>query len=114
MIITHLEPGEVFVFGSNAGGQHAGGAAATALKKFGAVWGQGHGLHGRSYAIDTMSGFETLAAEVATFLGFAAEHPQLTFLITEVGCGIAGYSPEEVAPLFRGGGANVVLPELFR
>ncbi|TFC02629.1 A1S_2505 family phage non-structural protein [Cryobacterium mannosilyticum] len=114
MMITQLEPGEVFVFGSNAAGWHAGGAAATALERFGAIWGEGHGLHGQSYAIDTMSGFETLAAEAAVFLGFAAEHPELRFLVTEVGCGIAGYSPAEVAPLFRGAGANVVLPERFR
>ncbi|TFD70557.1 A1S_2505 family phage non-structural protein [Cryobacterium fucosi] len=113
MLITKLAPGEVFVFGSNAAGWHGGGAAATALEEFGAVWGEGHGLHGQSYAIDSMSGFETLAAEVATFLGFAATHPELTFLVTEVGCGIAGYSPAEVAPLFGGAAANVLLPERF-
>ena len=113
-MITQLGPGEVFVFGSNAAGWHAGGAAATALEKFGAGQGQGHGLHGQSYAIDTMSGFETLPAEVAAFLAFTVGHPELTFLVTEVGCGIAGYSPAEIAPLFRGAGANVVLPERFR
>lgn len=114
MKITQLEPIEVFVFGSNATGQHLGGAAATAHEKFGAVWGEGHGLHGQSYAIDTMSGFETIAAEVADFLIFAQAHPQLRFLVTEIGCGIAGYSPEQIAPLFRGSPGNVVLPERFR
>ena len=114
MMITRLEPGEVFVFGSNPGGRHAGGAAATALEKFGAVWGQGHGLQGQSYAIDTMSGLATINDEVARFLEFAAEHPELRFLLTEIGCGIAGFTPAQIAPLFRGAPENIVLPERFR
>ncbi|MCU1445091.1 hypothetical protein [Cryobacterium sp.] len=113
MRITRLEPGEVFVFGSNAAGAHAGGAAALAHERFGAVWGQGHGLHGQSYAINSMSGLAILRREVAGFVDFAAEHPELTFLVTEIGCGIAGYTPTEVAPFFSGVGANVVLPERF-
>lgn len=112
-MIRDLRPNEVFVFGSNAGGLHAGGAARFALENFGAVWGQGHGLQGRSYAIDTMSGLAALQGEVSVFLGFAAEHPELRFLVTEIGCGIAGYTPAEVAPLFTGTPANVVLPESF-
>jgi hypothetical protein len=110
MRITRLEPGEVFVFGSNAAGLHAAGAAALAHERFGAVWGQGHGLHGRSYAINSMSGLAILGHEIAAFLDFAAEHPDL---VTEIGCGIAGYTPTEVAPFFAGAGDNVVLPERF-
>ena len=111
--IDSLAPNQVFVFGSNAAGAHGGGAARLAMERFGAVWGEGHGLHGQSYAIDTMSGLATIGAEVATFLSFAAEHPELEFLVTEVGCGIAGYRPEQIAPLFRGAGRNVRLPERF-
>jgi hypothetical protein len=113
MLIERLEPGEVFVFGSNAAGLHGGGAARTALDKFGAVWGEGHGLHGQSYAIDTMSGLQILKAEVADFLTFAADHPELRFLVTEIGCGIAGYTPAQIAPLFADPSDNVVLPESF-
>ncbi|MCU1637128.1 MAG: hypothetical protein JWQ68_2367 [Cryobacterium sp.] len=114
MRITSLEPDEVFVFGSNASGHHGAGAARTAHERFGAVWGQGHGLQGRSYGIDTMSGLATIRTEVAQFLRFAGEHPELRFLVTEIGCGIAGHTPEEVAPMFRDSPDNVVLPERFR
>jgi hypothetical protein len=114
MEITSLADNEVFVFGSNSSGQHGGGAARTAWKKFGAVWGQGHGLHGQSYAIDTMSGLGVIEAEVGQFLRFARAHPELRFLVTEIGCGIAGYRPEQIAPFFRGAGENVVLPDAFR
>jgi len=113
MRITQLAPGEVFVFGSNSAGLHAAGAAALAHERFGAVWGQGHGLHGQSYAIDSMSGLAALGNEVARFVDFAATHPELRFLVTEIGCGIAGYTPIEVAPFFAGAGENVVLPERF-
>ena len=113
MRITRLEPGEVFVFGSNAAGLHAAGAAALAHERFGAVWGQGHGLHGQSYAINSMSGLGILRQEVAGFVDFAADHPELRFLVTEIGCGIAGYTPIEVAPFFAAAGDNVILPERF-
>ena len=113
MRITSLQPGEVFVFGSNASGHHGAGAAAQAQRDFGAVWGEGHGLHGQSYAIDTMSGLPVMAEEIATFLEFAEAHPQLTFLVTEIGCGIAGYTPSEVAPLFTRAVSNVRLPHSF-
>lgn len=111
--ITRLEPGEIFVFGSNASGAHGGGAARDAYERFGAIWGQGSGLQGSSYGIDTMSGRAVFEREAATFVRFAAEHPELRFLLTEVGCGIAGYAPEEVAPFFADAPANVVLPESF-
>lgn len=113
MHISTLRDDEVFVFGSNAHGAHGAGAARTAYEKFGAVWGQGHGLQGQSYGIDTMSGFDTLAHEVARFIEFAGEHPELRFLVTKIGCGIAGYAPEQIAPLFREVPDNVVLPEEF-
>lgn len=113
MRIESLEPHEVFVFGSNAAGAHGGGAARFAHERFGAVWGQSEGLQGQSYGIDTMSGLEVFEEHAARFLGFAREHPELRFLVTEVGCGIAGYAPEDVAGFFRDAPSNVVLPESF-
>lgn len=114
MHITTLQPGEIFVFGSNAAGAHGGGAARFAHDRFGAVWGQAEGLQGRSYGIDTMSGLEVFEEQARRFVAFAAEHPELRFLVTEVGCGIAGYRPAQVAGFFAGAGDNVVLPESFR
>lgn len=111
--ITRLQPGEVFVFGSNSRGAHAGGAARIAVEKFGAIWGCPTGMQGQSYAIDTMSGLEVLEKQVTHLLKFASQRPILTFLVTEVGCGIAGYTPEQVAPFFAGAPENVVLPESF-
>lgn len=114
MQITSLEPNEIFVFGSNAAGAHGGGAARFALDRFGAVWGQSEGLQGRSYGIDTMSGLGVLEEQARLFLAFARTHSELRFLVTEVGCGIAGYRPQQVAAFFAGAGANVVLPESFQ
>lgn len=111
--ITELAPGEVFVFGSNAAGAHAGGAARFAAERFGAIWGQGEGLQGRSYAIDTMSGFDVLGDQVTRFVAFAADRPELVFLVTEIGCGIAGYTPAQVAGYFAGAPSNVILPASF-
>lgn len=113
--ITTLEPGEIFVFGSNAQGMHLGGAARTAHMKFGAVWGNGEGLQGQSYAIPTMEGEESTKRAVERFVQFAQEHPELKFLVTPVGCGIAGYTPEEIAPMFRAAATlkNVYLPGFF-
>ncbi|KQR25140.1 A1S_2505 family phage non-structural protein [Microbacterium sp. Leaf151] len=114
MHITSLQPGEVFVFGSNASGAHGGGAARFALDHFGAVWGQSEGLQGQSYGIDTMSGLTVFEEQVRRFVAFAAAHPDLRFLVTEVGCGIAGYRPNQVAGFFADAGENVVLPKSFR
>lgn len=111
--ITELDEDEIFVFGSNGVGAHLGGAAATAVAKFGAIYGQAEGLQGQSYAINTMDGFEIMAEQVVRFIEFAKEHPELTFLVTEIGCGIAGYTPEEVAPLFKNEPKNVFLPKAF-
>lgn len=111
--VTRLQSHEVFVFGSNAGGQHGGGAARIAHEHFGAVWGEGHGHHGQSFAIDTMSGIDTLAREARAFIEYARAHPELRFLLTPVGCGIAGYAPDQVAPLFTGIPENVSVPASF-
>ncbi|WP_207570168.1 hypothetical protein [Mycolicibacter kumamotonensis] len=111
--IERLAPNEVFVFGSTAHGLHDGGAARDAFQKFGAVWGEGHGRHGQSCAIDTMSGFPTLAAEVDTFLAYARAHPELRFQVTPIGTGIAGYRADQIAPLFADRHENVVLPVEF-
>lgn len=111
--ITELEPDEVFVFGSNASGSHGGGAARIAYERFGAVWGEGHGHHGQTYAVDTMSGIDALEAEARAFIAYATAHPELRFLLTPVGCGIAGYTPAQVAPLFTGLPPNVSVPASF-
>lgn len=99
--VRSLEENEIFVFGSNASGFHSGGAAAFAMDRFGAVWGQGEGLQGQSYAIPTMEGLPALAEAVNRFAKYAEEHPTLRFLVTRIGCGIAGYTVEEIAPLFK-------------
>lgn len=112
--ITELQPGEIFVFGSNLQGMHAGGAARIAYNNFGAIWGQGVGLQGQSYGIPTMQGgVETVRPYVNEFIQFAKDHPELTFLVTRIGCGIAGFTDAEMAPLFEKAHniENVILPE---
>lgn len=99
--IDHLEENEIFVFGSNASGNHGGGAAAYAMRKFGAVWGQGEGLQGQSYAIPTMESIADMSEAIKRFTTFAAEHSELRFLVTRIGCGVAGYSASQIAPLFK-------------
>ena len=114
-IVRHLEENEIFVFGSNANGYHGGGAAALAMHSFGAVWGQGEGLQGKSYAIPTMEGLEKLKEAVDRFTDFADQHQEMRFLVTMIGCGSAGYSPKKIAPLFKGCIylENVALPSGF-
>lgn len=115
--ITHLDDrDDIFVFGSNLAGNHAVGAAGVALQKFGAVMGQGIGLQGQSYAIPTMKGgIETIKLYVDQFIDFARECDQNTFYVTRIGCGIAGFTDEEIAPLFADAMElyNVRLPESF-
>ncbi len=113
--IAELGENEIFVFGSNIQGAHGGGAAWYAHKHFGAEWGVGDGLTGRTYALPTMEGKDAMKAAVDRFIACARQHPELTFLVTAVGCGIAGYTPSEVAPLFREATSleNVYLPEVF-
>lgn len=116
--ITRLASNEVFVFGSNLQGMHGGGAARMAYENFGAIWGKGVGLYGQSYAIPTMQGgVETIKPYVDDFLLFAKRHSELDFLVTEIGCGIAGFTPRDIAPLFfkaiEEDIENVYLPESF-
>jgi hypothetical protein len=114
--IKELAPNEVFVFGSNLGGFHGGGAARAAMNLFGAVWGQGVGLQGQSYAIPTMQGgVETIKPYVDDFVRFADSRPDLYFYVTRIGCGIAGFRDEDIAPLFKEALslANVALPKTF-
>ena len=115
-MIQALAPNEVFVFGSNLGGFHAGGAARAAHHHFGAVWGQGVGLQGQSYAIPTMQGgTETIKPYVDEFIAFAQSRPDLFFYVTRIGCGIAGFIDEDIAPLFSAALPldNVALPKSF-
>ena len=114
--IKSLKPDEIFVFGSNLVGAHGGGAARIAVEDFGAIWGQGVGLQGQCYAIPTMQGgVETIKPYVDEFIEFAKQHKDLFFYVTRIGCGIAGFSDEEIAPLFKDakGLDNVALPESF-
>ena len=113
--IDRLAKNEIFVFGSNAKGLHHGGAAKTATEKFGAIMGQGHGLQGKSYAINSMSGLSDMTEEIKAFCEFARNKPEKHFLVTPIGCGIAGYRPEEIAPLFKECKdlSNVSLPASF-
>ena len=115
--IKSLKPDEIFVFGSNLAGAHGGGAARIAVENFGAIWGQGVGLQGQSYAIPTMQGgVETIKPYVDEFIKFAKQHKELFFYVTRIGCGIAGFRDEEIAPLFENAKdlENVALPENFR
>ena len=114
--ITELKEGEIFVFGSNKEGMHGGGAARIAYKEFGAIWGQGVGMTGRCYAIPTMDrSLDIIRKHVDGFTEYAAAHPELTFLVTRIGCGIAGWRDSEIAPLFGKASelGNVTLPEEF-
>ena len=114
--ISELKENEIFVFGSNLAGAHGGGAARVAFQTFGAVWGKGVGLQGQSYAIPTMQGgVDTIQPYVDEFIQFAKEHEQQIFLVTRIGCGIAGFRDEEIAPLFKKAEniANIILPKEF-
>ena len=114
--IESLQPNEIFVFGSNLQGHHLGGAARQALKKFGAIFGRGYGLQGQSYAIPTMGmSIPEIKWHVEHFIHFADQHPELTFLVTRIGCGIAGFQDEDIAPLFASAYSlpNVYLPASF-
>lgn len=119
--IKSLKPNEVFVFGSNEAGRHGAGAAKTALQ-WGAKWGQGEGLAGQTYAIPTKDTMVRTLPKykiyhyVKRFLEFALENPDLTFLVTPIGCDLAGYKPHEMSSAFRLRGKipkNVILPSEF-
>lgn len=116
----HRQSENVFVFGSNEAGRHGAGAALHARKYCGAVYGQGVGFQGRSYAIPTKDRkLKTLPLEriknyVDEFLHFARQHPEMAFLVTRIGCGLAGYEDEDMAPLFEKAPVNCELPEGWR
>ena len=100
--ITHLNRDEIFVFGSNLEGHHEGGAAKYAYKKFGAIWGEGDGKTGNCYAIPTMHGeLKDVKPYVDKFVNYAKENPQKQFLVTRIGCGIAGFYDGEMSSLFK-------------
>ncbi len=120
-IINELKENQIFVFGSNLAGIHGGGAAFDALSKFGAIYGQGVGLQGRSYGIPTKDdNIETLPLgiiekHIVDFIDFAKTRPDLEFLVTQVGCGLAGYSIEEISSIFKKYdlSKNIILPVEF-
>ena len=114
--VTELADNEIFVFGSNLSGMHIGGAARVAYEKFGAIWGKGTVQQGRSYAIPTTEGaVETIRPYVNRFIGYAKAHPEKRFLVTRIGCGIAGYKAKDIAPLFEKAVPidNICLPREF-
>ena len=109
----------IFVFGSNLAGRHGKGAALWARQHRGAIYGQGVGPQGDAYAIPTKDGrlhvlpLHTIQAHVAEFLDYARQRPAITFELTPIGCGLAGYHPDEIAPMFADAPANVQLPDAF-
>lgn len=117
--IDQLADNEVFVFGSNNAGRHGKGAALTAKRRFGARNGVGRGRTGQCYAIATKDanlrvlGIPQIASQVAEFIEYAIGRPELVFLVTPIGCGLAGYKPRDIIPLFAGSPANVRLPNCF-
>lgn len=108
MIITNLKSNQIFVFGSNLAGRHGKGAALQA-RKFGAIYGQGTGRQGQTYAIPTKDHYlrvlplDSIKIHLSLFSAYAAAHPNLEFLLTPVGTGLAGYSIEQL---------ESILPEL--
>lgn len=110
----------IFVFGSNLAGRHGKGAALEARHLHGAVPGVGVGRTGNAYAIPTKDWhlqtlpIAAIAEHVARFIEYAREHPELTFQVTRVGCGLAGYTDEQMAPLFRGAPSNCELPDSWQ
>lgn len=115
-IINYLGPDQIFVFGSNLRGVHGAGAARQAFEQFGAEWGVGIGRTGNCYAIPT-KGFSIQTLPLAAihryvndFLAYAQLNPQLTFLVTAIGCGLAGYKHEQIAPFFLDAPPNCVMP----
>lgn len=122
--VSELTENQIFVFGSNLAGKHNGGGAKIALEKFGAIYGQAIGIQGQSYAIPTLGiNFEKLsldeiASYVKKFLYYAFINSEKEFIVTEIGCGIAGYKHEQIAPLFLQflplkSLPNIVLPKRF-
>lgn len=118
-MITELKKNQIFVFGSNLAGIHGKGAALTAYMNFFAKYGVGIGRTGQCFAIPTKDRqLKTLPLDairdyVFHFLSYAVFHPRLEFLVTAIGCGLAGYKPEQIAPFFKNRSSNVILPPEF-
>lgn len=110
----------IFVFGSNLAGRHGAGAAKFAVQHHGAVYGQGWGLQGNSFAIPTKDAnimtlpLDFIRGYVDKFKEFAEQNPELTFQLTPIGCGLAGYKHEDIGPMFKGSPTNVVIPVEFQ
>jgi len=119
-MIISLKPNQIFVFGSNLAGIHGAGAAKQAYEKFGAVMHKGVGHYGQSYALPTKDrrietlDLQTIQQFVNHFLTYAQLHPELEFLLTPIGCGLAGYEPKDIAPMFKSAPTNVILPPEFK
>jgi hypothetical protein len=117
--ITELKPNQIFVFGSNLAGRHRAGAAKDAMLYFEAKFFKGEGPTGRCYAIPTKDHnlktrpLKEIEESVSTFLNYARSYPEYEFIVTPVGCGLAGYTPEQIAPMFWGHPKNVILPDEF-
>lgn len=117
-MITSLKPNQVFVFGSNLAGRHGKGAAKQALQ-WGAVYGKGVGHYGQTYAIPTKNhrvqsmNLEDIETCVREFMNYASKHSELEFLLTAIGCGLAGYMPHQIARMFHGAPSNVIQPPEF-
>lgn len=109
----------IFVFGSNLAGRHGKGAALTARNLYGAIYGKGVGIQGSSYAIPTKDRdlkplkLEIIEQYVNQFLDFARKHEEMQFLVTAIGCGLAGYSAKDIAPMFKNSPNNCILPDIF-
>ena len=110
----------IFVFGSNLAGRHGAGAAKFAMKNHGAKYGQGFGIQGNSFAIPTKDAnimtlpLRHIRIYVEMFKMFAQDHPELTFQLTPIGCGLAGYKPSDIGPMFKNSPPNVVIPDEFK
>ena len=116
MIDLKIRSGEIFVFGSNLAGKHGSGAAKDAKEKYGAIYGQGEGIQGKSYGIPTKdTNIKTLplsviAWHVLVFKIYARQHPNQPFFVTRIGCGLAGYEDKDIAPFFKDAPSNCRLP----
>lgn len=120
--IKKLKQNEIFVFGSNEAGKHGAGAAVIAKEKFGAREGQGFGPFGDTFAIPTKEWSVSSPLPLAViecyavrFCEYAALRPEKTFLVTQLGCGLAGYTPKDIAPFFvmASEHSNIHLPQSF-
>jgi len=118
--LSHVPSETIFVFGSNLAGRHGAGSALEAKLHWGAQYGIGEGRTGRAYAIPTKGRslqvlpLEEIARGVELFLAYARAHPELTFHIVAIGCGLASYKPAQIAPMFAGAPSNCKLPGAFQ